>query len=134
MVPTRISVSVTPRWVSAKAAAASNISDAAVSRRVATRPIVVPPVSAGEASAGATRPPSEGQQSGPWDHQEQVGVAGILTVRGKQRVRLAAMMRLVIEEVHHERALLSPHLHPRRAAEPHQIIGQPGIVHAIGPG
>jgi len=45
---------------------------------------------------------------------------------------LAAMMRLVIEEMHHQASLFPAHGLFRRAAVPGQVLGQPGLIDPVG--
>ena len=49
-------------------------------------------------------------------------------------MRLPTMMRLVIEEMHHQLGFLSPHFTVRRTAEPHEVLGQPRVIYSPGPG
>ena len=71
---------------------------------------------------------------GPAPTREQIGVAGLLAAGGDQRVRLAAVMGLVIEEMRHQEAPRLAQLLLRRGTEPDLILGQPVIGDAPGPG
>src|SRR4051794_12004035 len=70
----------------------------------------------------------------PGDQQEQIGVAGLLPGGGDQRMRLSAMMRLMVEEMRDEQPFRRADFTLRRAAEPHQILIEPVLVDLRGPG
>src|SRR5262245_18286868 len=65
--------------------------------------------------------------------EEQVGVAGRLTGGGDQSVRLAAVMRLVIEEMRDEETLRRGDLATRGAAEPGQVGVEQCVVDLLRP-
>src|SRR5579862_3667525 len=65
--------------------------------------------------------------------QEQVGVVGLFAGSGDQRMRLAAVVRLVVEEVGHQEALRSADLAAGGAAEPGQIPVEPSLIHLARP-
>src|SRR5579871_3689549 len=64
---------------------------------------------------------------------EQVGVAGRLARGGDQRVRLAAVVSLVVEEVRDQEAARLADLLLQGTAEPHHVVGEPRLGHAGGP-
>jgi hypothetical protein len=66
-------------------------------------------------------------------HQRQVGVAGIMTEIRQYRVHLAAMTRLVIEEVHHGQLPGTADFALRAADNPHKVLVQPSLFHDGGP-
>src|SRR5258705_7792945 len=69
----------------------------------------------------------------PSNDQRQVGVAGLLAGGGDHRVRLAAMMRLVIEKMGNQNAARCAHLASDRYAEPRLIVLQPTVGDACRP-
>src|SRR5262252_8670043 len=79
-----------------------------------------------------TKPQSTKRQSS--NYQKQIGVAGLLAGGGDHRVRLAAMMRLVIEEMRDQEAARQAQVLLRRLAEPGQVAGEPCVVDAFRPG
>ena len=64
----------------------------------------------------------------PRHDQEQVGVVDLLAGGGQQRVRLAAVVGLVVEEMGDEQPLRRRHLAVGGAAEPSQVTVKPGVV------
>src|SRR5467141_342188 len=67
------------------------------------------------------------------NNQRQVRVAGLLAGRGDHRVRLAAMMSLVIEKMGNQNAARCAHLSSGRYTEPHLIFLQPAVGDACRP-
>jgi hypothetical protein len=67
------------------------------------------------------------------DNQKQIGVAGLLSGRGQQGVRLAAVMGLMVEKMGDEEPLRGTNLALSGAAEPHQILIQPDLIDLAGP-
>jgi hypothetical protein len=66
-------------------------------------------------------------------HQKQVGVAGLLTGRGQQGVRLATVVGLVVEEMGDEQALRPLQLAVGGATKPCQVAGEPRFVDSRRP-
>ena len=62
------------------------------------------------------------------DEQEQVGIAGLLAGGGQHRMRLSAVMGLVIEEMRHQQPLLGGYLAIGGAAKPSQVVGKPCVI------
>src|SRR5579864_4674964 len=69
----------------------------------------------------------------PRKYQEQIGVAGLLPGSGDEGVRLAAVMRLVVEEMGDEEPLRRADFASGGAAEPYQVLAEPGVVDRPGP-
>jgi hypothetical protein len=65
--------------------------------------------------------------------QSEIRVAGLLAGRGDHRVRLAAMMSLVIEEMGNQNAARCAHLASGGYAEPHLVFLQPAVRDACRP-
>src|SRR6516165_5191353 len=70
--------------------------------------------------------PDYGRRSG--DHQEQVGVAGLLAGCGQHSVDLPTMMCLVVEEVGHQQPQRCADLAIGSPAEPGEVLGEPCAV------
>jgi len=65
--------------------------------------------------------------------EKQIGVAGLLSGSSQQRVRLAAVMCLVIEEMCDQEALRRGDFTVCGAAEPGQVRIEPFVVDVLGP-
>src|SRR5665213_1317875 len=66
-------------------------------------------------------------------HQEQIGIVGLFAGGGDQRVCLAAVVRLMVEEMGDEQPLRRADLALRGAAEPGEVGPEPGLVDLARP-
>src|SRR6516164_1093666 len=67
------------------------------------------------------------------DHQEQVGVAGLLAGCGQHSVDLPTVMCLVVEEVGHQQPQRCADLAVGSPAEPGEVLGEPCVVDLVRP-
>src|SRR6516162_3742104 len=65
------------------------------------------------------------------DHQEQVGVAGLLAGCGQHSVDLPTVMCLVVEEVGHQQPQRCADLAVGSPAEPGEVLGEPCVVDLV---